>query len=79
MHRPDERTRACLQRWLWAALLSSPQSRAALTCSCQEPQKCSSPTATAGATRERRLWEALCHLGRQVLGRVLQTFAREAI
>src|SRR3712207_8072796 len=41
-------------------------------------QTCSSPT-TAGSTREVRPMEALCHLGRQILACVLQSFSREAI
>jgi hypothetical protein len=63
----------------WDMLFGSPKSRACRTCRWQRPQTCSSATATAGTAREVRLKEALCHLGWQVLGRILQSFAGEAL
>src|SRR5215204_1455770 len=58
--------------------LSSSRSQARRTSIYQRPQMCSSST-TANSIREMRPVEALSHLRRQVLGRILQRFSREAV
>src|SRR5215203_5473065 len=60
-------------------LLGSPYPQARRTSGWLDPQTRSSPTETAGTAREVRLKEALFHIGRQVLDRILQSFPGEAI
>jgi hypothetical protein len=63
----------------WAMLLGSPYPQARHTSGWLGPQTRSSSTETAGTAREVSLKEALFHLRRQVLDRILQGFAGEAI
>jgi hypothetical protein len=60
-------------------LLGSPYPQARSTSGWLGPQTRSSPTETAGIAREVSPKEALFYIGRQVLDRILQSFAGEAI
>ena len=71
--------RGVLAKLAWVMSLGSTFPQASRTSGWLDSQTRSSPTEIAGSAREVSLKEALFHLGWQVLDRILQGFAGEAI